>query len=128
MPDSTYVAWAPLTSPLFSRYDDAIEMLHADVKFDSVMTVTRLQHYYMNENFLPINYQWGVWAKYSQGLAAIYQMNCALWLATKGSMKRNRYQIGDFPTFMQTDAIEGLDIDTIEEFEMAQFFYTRRHT
>ncbi|MBJ7483561.1 hypothetical protein [Brevundimonas sp.] len=131
VPSENQVAWAPLTNPLFTRYSEAIAMLGTPAvdgrgTVDSIMSVTRQQHYFLNADFLPVNYQWGVWASYSQLLKPLYQMNCALWLARKGDMIRNRFQVGDRPGFLVTDPIEGLDIDTMDEFEMAQFFYAKR--
>lgn len=124
--DDTHIGWAPLTSPLFERYKDAIDLILQTERADSVMTVTRLQHYFLNADFIPINYQWGPWASYSQQIKPIYQMNCAYWGATKKSMIQNRFQIGDRPVFLETGMIDGIDIDLPEEFEMAAFLYGKR--
>lgn len=124
--DETYIAWCPPTTPLFNRFDDAIKMLDFNSAIDSVMTVTRLQHYFLNSDRLPLNFQYGVWASYSQKLQPIYQMNCALWLAKKGAMIQNRFQIGDCPGHLETSMVEGVDIDTPEEFEIAAMLYARR--
>ena len=121
--DETYIAWSPLTSPLFQRYQDAVTILDENPEYDSVMTVTPMKHYFLNADKLPMNFQYGVWASYSQNIRAIYQMNCALWLAKKKSMIQNRFQIGDNPFYMETTVTEGVDIDTMEEFELAQMLY-----
>jgi CMP-N-acetylneuraminic acid synthetase len=123
--DSTLIAWSPVTSPVFCRYRSALEFLRGS-SGDSLMTVTKIQHYLLNADFLPLNFQFGVWASYSQGLKPVYQMNCALWLATKEKMLRNRFQTGDNPVFFELPVEEGIDIDTVEEFELAQYFYARR--
>ena len=121
----TFIAWCPVTSPLFTRFDDAIGMLGQDAA-DSVISVTREQQFFLNSDFLPINYQWGAWHPYSQNLKPLYVHNGAISLARKGDIVRNRYLIGDKPGFLVTDTIEGIDIDTMDEFEMAQFFYAKR--
>ena len=41
-------------------------------------------------------------------------------------MLANRFQIGDRPFFMETSMIDGIDIDTLEEFELAQLLYAKR--
>ncbi|WP_188396535.1 acylneuraminate cytidylyltransferase family protein [Oxalicibacterium flavum] len=126
--DETLVAWCPPTSPLFSRYDEAVQQLSDQSEHDSLMTVTRFQHYFLGPDMLPLNFQFGVWASFSQKLRPLYQMNCALWLASKKSMLINRFQTGDNPYFMETSMIEGTDIDTMEEFELAQLLYTARNS
>lgn len=123
--DSALIAWSPVTSPVFDRYGDALEFLR-NSSGDSLMTVTRIQHYLLNSDFLPLNFQFGVWASYSQCLKPVYQMNCALWLATKGKMIRNRFQTGDSPVYLELPFAEGIDIDTPEEFELAQYLYAKR--
>lgn len=124
--ESVFIAWAPLTSPLFDAFEEAFECVMKSDDFDSVMTVTKLQHYFLNPDRIPLNFQFGVWASYSQKIKPIYQMNCALWLAKKGDMIRNRFQIGDKPFYMETSQIEGVDIDTMDEFEIAQLLYARK--
>ena len=120
---SDLVAWSPLTTPLFNRFAEAISLVKNNQEHDSLLTVTRLQHYFLNADYIPMNFQYGVWASYSQKIKPIYQMNCALWLATKGAMLQNRFQIGDKPIHMETTLTEGLDIDTLEEFELAKVIY-----
>lgn len=124
--DDVMVAWCPPTSPLFARYAEAIRVLKEQPEHDSLMTVTKLQHYFLGPDLLPLNFQFGVWASFSQKLRPLYQMNCALWLAPKRLMLANRFQIGDLPFFMETSMIDGTDIDTLEEFELAQLLYSKR--
>ena len=123
----TFIAWSPLTSPLFRKYSEAVEVLGNNERFDSLMTVTELKHYFLNSDKLPMNFQYGVWASYSQKTRPIYQMNCALWLAKKKSMIQNRFQIGDKPFYMETSITDGIDIDTMEEFELAQYLYEKHN-
>lgn len=121
--DDVYVAWTPLTSPLFNDYRGAINMLEESPTNDSVMTVTKMQHFFLNSDHIPLNFQYGVWASYTQAIKPLYQMNCALWLATKGSIIQNRFQVGDRPLYFETSMTAGIDIDTMEEFEFAQLLY-----
>ena len=125
VPPETFIAWCPITSPLFTRYDEAIDMLgQGDI--DSVISVTRDQRFFLSSEFQPINYQWGVWHPYSQNLKPLHIHNTAISLARKADILRNRYLIGEKPGFLITDTVEGIDIDTMDEFEMAQFFYGKR--
>ncbi|MFB8831493.1 cytidylyltransferase domain-containing protein [Azotobacter sp. CWF10] len=95
----TYIAWCPVTSPLFSRYKDVVQKLEQNTANDSVVTVTPLTHYFLNSDLMPINHQWGPWHSYSQGMKPIYQMNLACLLAQKATIIRNQYQIGNRPVF-----------------------------
>lgn len=124
--DDVHVAWCLPTSPLFARYREAIAILQESPEYDSLTTVTKQQHYYLGPDLLPINFQFGVWLSSSQKLRPLYHVNCALWIAPKGLMLANRFQIGDRPFFMETTMVEGVDIDTIEEFKLAQLLYANR--
>lgn len=122
-----WISLCPPTTPIFNGYGKAMETLREQSQYDSLMAVTRMQHYFLGPDMLPLNFQFGVWFSSSQNLRPIYQMNCALWIAKKGTMLTNRFQIGDHPYFMEISAIEGTDIDTLEEFELAQLIYSKRH-
>ena len=122
------VAWIPVTTPLFSDYSGALSLLLENSKtHDSLMTVTQHKHYMLNSDFIPCNFQFGVWASYSQLIKPYYQMNCALWIAPKGKMIRNRFQTGDSPYFMVTPMLDSIDIDEPEEFELAQILFKRKY-
>lgn len=123
--DDVLVAICPPTTPLFTGYDEAVRLLQNNTEHDSVVTVTKLQHYFLGPDLLPLNFQFGVWLNASQTLKPLYQMNCALWLAPKRLMLANRFQIGDRPFFMETSMTSGVDIDTPEEFEHAQLLYAK---
>jgi N-acylneuraminate cytidylyltransferase len=125
--DDVWVAWCPVTSPLFCRYAELLQSLQAKLAdgINSIATVTPLRHYYLNDYYIPLNHRWGAWHTYSQKIPPIYQLNLACITAQKGEMKFCRYQIGSNPDFFPTKAWEGLDIDTQEEFELAQWYYAR---
>jgi len=125
--DDTWIAWCPVTSPLFRRYAEVIDALRQrrTEGHNSIATVTPLKHYYLNDKYIPINHQWGVWHAYSQNVSPLYQLNLACILSQKLEMKRCLYQIGSRPAFFHTETWEGLDIDTLEEFELAQWYYQR---
>ncbi|WP_217127068.1 cytidylyltransferase domain-containing protein [Hydrogenophilus thiooxidans] len=125
--DDVWVAWCPVTSPLFRRYAEIVSCLCDKLTegYNSITTVTSLRHYYLNDHFTPLNHCWGVWHSYSQKISAIYQLNLACTISQKKEMKFCSYQIGSRPTFFLTEAWEGHDIDTQEEFELAQWYFKR---
>ncbi len=81
----------------------------------------------LNNDFIPCNFHFGVWASYSQLIKPYYQMNCALWIAPKEKMIRNRFQTGDNPYFMVTPMLDSIDIDEPEEFELAQILFKKKY-
>ena len=125
--EDTWIAWCPVTSPLFRRYAELLETLRQRISegYNSIATVTPLRHYYLDDRYLPLNHQWGVWHAYSQKIHPIYQLNLACISSQKSEMKRCFYQIGSRPAFFHTEIWEGLDIDTMEEFELAQWYFKR---
>lgn len=125
--DDVWIAWCPVTSPLFRRYGEVVRMLKEKQQegANSITTVTPLKHYYLNDNFIPLNHRWGAWHAYSQHIPPVYQLNLACTLAQKKEMLFCHYQIGSSPAFFQTEVWEGLDIDTMDEFELAQWYFER---
>lgn len=122
-----WVAWCPVTSPLFRRFNELLKKLQAELKFgiNSIAAVTPLKHYYLDDKYIPLNHQWGRWAAYSQKLPFIHQLNMACNVATLSDMKACGFHVGSRPMFFHTEVWEGLDIDTMEEFELAQWYYRR---
>ncbi|MEW6994807.1 hypothetical protein AADZ84_11135 [Colwelliaceae bacterium MEBiC 14330] len=125
--DEDLIFWIPVTTPLFERYSEALLLLESNHSYDSLMTVTKLKHYMLNSDYIPCNFQFGVWASYSQLIKPYYQMNCALWIAPKGKMVKNRFQTGDSPYFMETPILESIDIDEPEEFGLAQLLFENKY-
>lgn len=121
-----YIGWCMATSPLFSRFKELVLELEKRPDKDSVVTVTPLKHYFLNADYIPINHQWGPWHSYSQGMRPIYQMNLACLLAKKSTMIANQYQIGNKPIFFNTSVFETIDIDTLEEYEIARMLYAQK--
>ncbi|NUQ81818.1 MAG: capsular biosynthesis protein [Bacteroidetes bacterium] len=119
----TLIGWLMPTSPLFSDFKSAYARLLAEPEKDSLLTVTRLKHFYLNADYIPINHQWGVWHSYSQGIRPIFHMNLAFFISPKSMMMDNQYQIGNKPIFYEIGPIESQDIDTPTEFETCQVLY-----
>ena len=124
----TRVAWCPATSPLFHKFADLTRALDNNSDNDSLITVTPLSHYYLGPDYIPINHQWGPWHRYSQGMRPIYHFNLACMVAPKSTIIRNQYLVGSHPVYFNIGQFEGLDIDTMEEFEVASLLYRHMMT
>lgn len=125
--EDTLIAWCMPTSPLFDRFNDFFNFLENNPDQDSAVTVTKLTHYYLNSDFIPINHKWGPWHTYSQGTKPIYHLNLACFLTTKKQIIKNQYLIGSNPCFFPISQTEGFDIDTMEEFEVSQILFERKN-
>ena len=121
--DEDFIQWTHVTNPLFHRFQDVFLHLSAHDESDSVTTVTAYRHFMLNSDYIPINHVWGPWHAASQNIKPVYQMNLACSLATKKTMVDNGYIIGTKPKFYEISLFEGLDIDTLEEFEIAKQLY-----
>lgn len=128
IPNEAGVLWCHVTSPLFSNFEGMVNALKGQSEFDSVATVTPYKHFFLNPDHIPINFRIGPWHAYTQNTKPLYLLNFAAFLARKSTMIKNRYVFGDNPHFFNVSHLEGQDIDTIEEFEIASQLYKRQMT
>jgi len=129
--DDVSVMWCHTTSPLFDRYDEAIQAYCSMIEkgdANGLISVARLSEFIVTERNRPLNYSWGVWHPYSQNLEKLYSITGALFIAKKGEMLRNRYVISSSPYFFETTAYEAIDLDTPFDFELAKLMYLNRDT
>jgi hypothetical protein len=61
----------------------------------------------------------------SQELPNIVKLNFAVNILSKKLMFKKKSVIGDNPYFFKLDQIEGLDIDTLFDFEFAEYLYKK---
>jgi CMP-N-acetylneuraminic acid synthetase len=127
--ENAVISWTPVTSPNFSKFESAREAyVNAMANgFDSLVTVTKFQHYYLDSNYLPINYQWGYWHQPSTSIKPLFQVNSALFMQSKLNYLNYGYQVGIRPYFMEIAASEGVDIDTAEDFLLAEAYRKIHH-
>ena len=115
------VAWCHTTSPLFSNFKDAIKKYKSlGEEYNGLVSVKRFTEFLVNAKGFPVNYNWGVWHKYSQYLDKYYTITGALFIATIEEMKKNRYVISRNPYLYETSDFEAIDVDTEFDFKLAQ--------
>jgi CMP-N,N'-diacetyllegionaminic acid synthase len=61
----------------------------------------------------------------SQDLPEIYSLTYGVNIISREALEKNKNIIGQRPKFYILDGIESIDIDNMEEFEMAEYFYKR---
>lgn len=124
--DEVSVAWCHTTSPLFDRFDEALQVYKDN--FDKgvangLLTVSRMSEFIVTERKIPMNYSWGPWHPYSQNLEKIYSVTGALFVAKKSEMLRTRYVVSRDPFLFEVTPFEAIDVDTPLEFAMAKWMF-----
>lgn len=105
-----------------------IEYLNNMDKYDSLFSVTPYQARFYNDKYEPINHNPKELLK-TQDLEPIYEENSSMYIFSKKSFKEaeNR-RIGNNPKMYIMNKIESMDIDTEEEFLLAEnIFKTIMH-
>lgn len=112
--------------PLFSRYDE----LHSSFKRSNINQVVAhpSTHYYLNNNKLPINFIPGTWHSSSQNLTQVFLHPWAGTCAPIGDLRETNYVFPLNFDFFNISQFEAIDIDTKEEFEVAQLLYKSKLT
>ena len=125
--EDTILMWCHTTTPLFNSYKEAIKIFKNN-KFnnDGLVSVEKFNRFIVTENKIPLNYAWGVWHPYSQDLQNLYSITGALFMMKLKQFKTNRYVISKNPYYLETKKFEGIDIDTEDEFKLAQFIYKNK--
>jgi len=125
--DNTILMWCHTTSPIFNRYNEAIKIFkRKKTKYDGLIAVEKFKKFIVSEKRTPVNYSWGVWHPYSQNLEDLYAVTGTLFMMSIRQFKKNRYVISKNPYYLETNHLEGLDIDTPNDFKFAQFIYNNK--
>jgi hypothetical protein len=124
--DSEYIMFTNCTSPLvkLETYNNIFKKF-AETKNinDSLNTVTEEKNFlYLDNKALNFNPKK---APNSQELPNIVKLNFAVNILAKKLMFKKKSVIGDNPYFFKLDQIEGLDIDTLFDFEFAEYLHKK---
>jgi len=128
---SEHVLWTHVTSPLFGTkdYELAIEKYFELNKlgYDSLMTVTPIKEFLWTKNGAK-NYNRGLekWPR-TQTLEEIYSVNSAVFINSIDNYKTYNDRIGKLPYLLETDKINGFDIDWPEDFIIAEILYKSKN-
>ena len=125
--ENTVLMWCHTTTPLFDSYKRAISIFkNKKFKHDGLISVEKYKRFLISEKKKPINYSWGIWHPYSQDLDSVFSVTGALFMMKIKDFKKNRYVISKNPYFLETKNLEGIDIDTKEDFKLAQLLYRNK--
>jgi len=121
VPGDPHVLWAMVTSPLFTRYAQAVGAYLDNLgKNDSLVGVKQIREYLVDEEGKPLFYSFGAWHPYSNELKPLYAINDTVFIAGKQDQLRWRYWIGRKPFLFQCDFKESIDVNFPEDLELAK--------
>ena len=120
VPGNPHVAWAMVTSPLFTRYREAVELYLSNLDtYDSLVGVKQIREYLIDEAGRPLFYSFGVWHPYSNEIKALYAINDSIFIAKKSDQQYWKYWIGRKPYLFHCGLKESIDVNFPEDLEMA---------
>lgn len=127
--DDRDIAWCQVCDPLFNEYRQCLN-LWDEVKqkgHDSLTVCYAHKMYLMDYQSRPIGWSFGSHHTKSQDLPIFRTMPFTLSVLTRDSVETNGYHVGSFPYWYQSNS-RHIDIDTEEDFRLAQIIYTHLNT
>jgi CMP-N,N'-diacetyllegionaminic acid synthase len=124
--DTDVIMYSNVTNPLLNDHsiEEMISLFRRGGDFDSVNSVHAIKEF-MYQDGKAINYD-PLHQPRSQDLPNIVAINFALSLISKENMIKYKNVVGHKPHLFEIDEIEAIDIDTILDFEIAEFLYQRK--
>ena len=119
--DEQNVIYTFVCCPLFNRYKELYQAFESSGK--NHIAVHNSYHYYLDVNKRPINFTFGLWHPYSQGIDPVYMFPYAGTACKMGDLRQARYMIPMEFEYFTMNQFEAIDIDNLQEFELAQQLY-----
>lgn len=120
VPGNPHVVWAMVTSPLFARYKEVVNIYFSNLdRHDSLVGVKQIREYLIDDAGRPLFYSFGVWHPYSNEIKPFYAINDTVFVARKSDQLYWRYWIGRKPFLFQCEPKESIDVNFPEDLEMA---------
>ncbi|MDC0942016.1 acylneuraminate cytidylyltransferase family protein [Gammaproteobacteria bacterium] len=122
--DFDIIIWAHCTNPfLYARhYDEAIDlMIKSKRSYDSVLSVQKIQNHMWSNESTPSNYNpWNTKHTLARDIEPVYFQTGGIFAQWSINMKKNHYFFGKKPKFVIHNQFESLDIDTEDDFKLAE--------
>jgi N-acylneuraminate cytidylyltransferase len=124
VPGDEDIAWCQVIDPIFNEYNECITRWQ-EVKddHDSLVVVYPKKHYFLDSNYNPYGFGFGDWHVKSQNLPKIFQFTFTLSILKRSCVKNIGYHIGVNPYWYHSES-PTVDIDTPEDFKLAQIIYS----
>lgn len=127
--EGTHFLQTHSTNPLLTAktVDLAVERYFKNLdRYDSLFSVNRLQTRLYREDGSPINHDPGELRR-TQDLPPVYEENSNIYIFSRSSFKEaGKKRIGVRPYMFEMDGIEAVDIDVMNDFELARALYRLR--
>jgi N-acylneuraminate cytidylyltransferase len=121
------IAWCQVTDPLFNDHKKAFEEWEIHKKnHDSLCVIYPFKKYILNPDHMPINFGFGNWHVKSQDLKTFYDMTFTFSILKRDCIEKCGYHIGAKPHWYHAYNSH-IDIDTIEDFEIASIIYDKKN-
>ena len=119
--DSDLYLMTHTTNPLLNSktISDAIDKFVNQSDYDSLFTANKVQTRFYNEDALPINHDPNNLIK-TQDLPTWYEENSCLYIFSKNSFTKTKARIGSNPMMYPISKAESIDIDDIEDWDIAE--------
>jgi CMP-N,N'-diacetyllegionaminic acid synthase len=122
--DFDIILWAHCTNPfLYARhYDVALELFQKNVSScDSLLSVQKVQNHMWENERSPLNYNpWSSAHTLAKNLQPVYFQTGGIFIQWAQNIKKNHYFFGVAPKFILHSQNEVIDIDTEDDFLMAE--------
>ena len=87
---------------------------------DSVFSVNKIQSRFYDKNVKAVNHDPEELIR-TQDLEPFFEENSCLYIFSKNSFLQNENRIGNKPLFLETNLLESHDIDTLEDWKLAEY-------
>ncbi len=125
VPGDDDVLWAQVIDPLFDAYADVLGTWETvRDNHDSLVVVRPFKEYILDQNFRPIGFGFGPWHVVSQQLPTMHRLTFGCAVLSREAIAKAGYMVGANPYWMPIPG-RAVDIDTMEDFELAQVLYER---
>lgn len=119
--DNEYFIQTHSTNPCLKTetINKAIDMFLSSSDYDSLFAVNRLQTRLYDKDFKALNHNPKELIR-TQDLDPIYEENSNFYIFSKQSFSKTDARIGNKPYLFEMDTLEALDIDTENDFKLAE--------
>ncbi len=110
-----------ITAPLLrtQTIHDAYKIMTSKIEYDSLFTATEIYSWFWYNN-KPVNYDPKVLPR-SQDATPIIRETTGLYAIRREALLKHKCRIGENPYMLYVDEIEAMDIDTEQDFKIAEF-------
>ena len=125
-----HIIWGHTTTPFVTAadYDTGINAYFQKLTegYDSLISVMPLQNFLLDAQGEVFNYDAGAnrWPR-TQDLPVLYEVNHAMFIASRNIYVNSRNRVGDKPFLYEQDKIKSFDIDWEEDFQIAEAIYDK---